>query len=183
MQQKRQQCNTAAGISVCVVYGVEMIRVAETADASAIAGVLVDAWQTAYTGIVDPDYPQSLTTEKYTDIFKSTIANSAETVVVYERGNRVVGFASGTTQREQYYATVKGLYVSPDYQRRGIGSTLLEHMKKHFRAAGCRKLVIWTLQGAENNRFYETNGGTAYEEKTLNIGAKKYPGVGYCFDL
>jgi hypothetical protein len=59
-----------------------MIRVAETADASAIAGILVGAWQTAYTGIVDPGYPQSLTTGKYTDIFKSIIANGTETVVV-----------------------------------------------------------------------------------------------------
>jgi hypothetical protein len=50
-----------------------MIRVAETADASAIAGILVGAWQTAYTGIVDPgyrsNYVSTYTTEVYDDSF------------------------------------------------------------------------------------------------------------------
>ena len=160
-----------------------MIRPAESTDASSIAEILVSAWQTAYTGVIDPEYPGSLSTDKYTVLFKKIRRDQSQVVFVYEENSVVTGFASGVMPDSEYDCEVKGLYVDPLRQGRGTGSLLLNHMKEHFTAAGCESMIIRTLLGVKNNGFYMAHGGLDKERKTIEIGAKRYPGIGYCFHL
>ena len=160
-----------------------MIRSAEVSDAKAISKVIVDAWQNAYSGIIDPAYPSSLKKEKYTAIFQDLIKIKAEWVYVYEIQNSVVGFVSGKMMDGKHDSEVKGLYVLPDQQGKGIGSSLLSYAKEFLKSSGCANSILWTLLGASNNRFYEANGGVGIENKKLKIGSKEYNGIGYFFDL
>lgn len=157
-----------------------MIRRAVVSDAGAMAAVLVDAWQTAYTGIIHADYPESLSTEKYTRIFSELLTDGADMFFVHENGESINGFVSGKI-REDDSAEIVG--VTPCCQRRGIGRSLLEVMTTHFRSCGVRDMIIWTLNGADNNRFYMSNGGVSSEAKVLKIGGKEYQGIGFVFDL
>jgi len=160
-----------------------MIRPAKASDADSIAKVIVDAWQEAYCGIIDPDYPGNLRLEKYAAIFKEIIQKQTEWVHVYEIENTLVGFVSEKPHEGKYDSEVKGLYILPDYQGKGIGTSLLSYAKEFLRSSGFTKLIIWTLLGASNNQFYEANGGVGLENKILKIGSKEYKGIGYCFDL
>jgi len=162
--------------------GADMIRPASPADAEAIARVLVDAWQTAYAGLIDPSYSNSMSVEKYSSIFKGIILSEVEAVFVYESGAGIVGFSSGITGSGEYASELKGLYVAPEHQGKGIGQALLGHMKEFFRSAGCTGFVAWTLLGARNNRFYLANGGVGLKKKMIRIGGAEYPGIGFCFD-
>ena len=56
-------------------------------------------------------------------------------------------------------------------------------MLKEFVARGKRSLIIWTLDGADNNSFYIKMGGVKKENKILRYGGKSYDGVGFKFDL
>lgn len=160
-----------------------MIRPAKVSDADSIAEVIVNAWQNAYSGIIDPAYPANLKKEKYSAVFKELIKEKAEWVHVYEIQNAVVGFISGKMHEGKYDSEVKGLYVLPDQQGKGIGSSLLSYAKEFLKSSGCENFILWTLLGAGNNKFYEANGGVGLESRKLKIGSKEYHGIGYFFDL
>jgi ribosomal protein S18 acetylase RimI-like enzyme len=51
------------------------------------------------------------------------------------------------------------LGVLPDYQRQGIGSSLLTYMEKELSALGCRKINLQMMEGNEaSERFFSANG-------------------------
>ena len=160
-----------------------MIRPVKSADARSIGEILVSTWQTAYTGVIDPKFPGRLSVEKYTALFENTIRDGSQVVFVHEENGVVAGFASGVTPVAGYDCEVKGLYVDPSKQGRGIGGSLLKHIMGHFACEGCNSMIIWTLLGVTNNGFYKALGGLEQESKTIEIGAKNYRGVGYFFNL
>lgn len=160
-----------------------MVRRALISDADPIAGIIVSAWKTAYVGIVDSDYLATVSRDKYTGIFTGIIGDSLQTVFVFERDKSVLGFVSGKTQEGKYDSQVIGLYVQPEDQGNGIGSILLDEIRKHFKSNNCKTTIIWTLLGAENNSFYRKHGGAGKEFKEIQIGAETYSGVGFVFDL
>ena len=159
------------------------VRRAQIADVDLIAGVLVAAWQNGYAGIVNADYPATLSRDKYSKIFTGLIEKNLQTVYVFQRNKSVSGFVSGRIEEGKYDCQIVGLYVSPEEQGNGIGSVLLDKMIKHFKIKNCRKMIIWTLLGAKNNSFYRKHGGAEKEFKEITIGSETYPGVGFVFDL
>ncbi len=159
------------------------IRPAKIEDADFMAGVLVAAWQNAYTGIVNADYPATLSRDKYSKMFAGIIEKHSQTVYVFEKNRSVYGFVSGRMEEGEYDCQIVGLYVSPEEQGNGIGSILLDKMTKHFKINNCRKMIVWTLLGAKNNSFYRKHGGAGKEFKEITIGSETYSGVGFVFDL
>ena len=174
-----------------------MIREAVREDAYRIGEIIVGAWQHAYDGIVDPNFPPRMSKDKFVKLMFENIEKGKETVFVYDSGEEVMGFISGKMKRDggeeewprtphrdnRYDCEVVGLYVKPGSQGLGIGGKLLESMKDHFRRHGCRRMIVWTLLGAWNNSFYLNHGGTAMERKKIEIGGEEYAGVGFSFEL
>lgn len=160
-----------------------MVRRAQISDSGSIAGIIVSAWQNAYAGIIDSDYPASISRDKYSGIFTGIIRDRSQTVFVFEKNKSVLGFVSGKIQDGKYDSEVIGLYILPEEQGRGIGSILLGEMIKLFKSENCNTMIIWTLLGAENNSFYRKHGGAGKEFKEIKIGREKYPGIGFVFNL
>jgi GNAT superfamily N-acetyltransferase len=76
-----------------------------------------------------------------------------------------------------------GFYILPDFQNKGIGKKLFTEMANYFKENKCKKLIIWTLKNAQNNKFYKKKGGIEKEFKELIFGNKKYNGVGFVYYL
>lgn len=159
------------------------VRPAKIEDADSMAGVLVAAWQNAYTGIVNADHPATISRDKYSIIFTDIMEKNLQTVYVFEKNRSVSGFISGKIEEGKYDCQIVGLYISPEEQGNGIGSILLEKMVNYFKSHNCKKMIIWTLLGAKNNSFYKKYGGVEKESKEITIGSETYPGVGFVFDL
>jgi putative acetyltransferase len=72
------------------------------------------------------------------------------------------------------------LYVLPEYQGRGIGSSLHDHALDRLRALGADEARLWTLEENEAaRRFYERRGWTLNGE-TRVVEFPPYPlDVGY----
>ena len=161
-----------------------MIRKAIFGDLESISQINVNTWQTNYKGIIDDDFLKTRTFEFVYNRWKESnwIEDKESISFVYEENNLVKGFVSGK-KNEKYDCEIVSIYVDPQYQNQGIGKKLLEHEKNYFKNTGCKKMIIWTIKGFQNNKFYEKNGGIITEKKEIEYGNKKYPGIGFVFIL
>ncbi|MBO4872362.1 MAG: GNAT family N-acetyltransferase [Lachnospiraceae bacterium] len=112
------------------------------------------SWHESYAGLVDPAYLAALTLEKC----EKLAFQWPDNLLVAKDGERVIGFVGFGESREiPDCGEIFALYVLEEYQRKGIGSRLME--------AGMRQLSVypkkslWVL--AENRkaiRFYRKYG-------------------------
>jgi ribosomal protein S18 acetylase RimI-like enzyme len=160
------------------------IRDARGEDALPMEELLVAAWQTAYTGVVDPAFVATRQTNDYAGKFRSMLEGAEYRIRVAEVEGRVVGLATGALlDSEACDCETKGLYVHPDFQGRGIGCALLRDMIEHFKQRGCRNMIVWTFLGVKNNGFYRAMGGTIREEQDKEFGGKKYRMAGFAWSF
>jgi ribosomal protein S18 acetylase RimI-like enzyme len=159
-----------------------MIRRATLSDVDQMAGVIMKAWKVAYTGIIGPKYIKNMNKDKFVSIFKKNIINQEEIIFVYYE-NGLKGFISGKEHNGEYDCEIVGLYVDPENQGKGVGKQLFQKMKEEFITKGKSRLLVWTLENADNNGFYIKMGGVKKEDKKLSYGGKSYDGVGFSFDL
>ena len=159
-----------------------MVREAKTEDITFMSEIIVSAWQTAFSNIIDPEYPKRLQISKYRKIMNENLIQNKEKIFVYDDGI-VKGFISGKDCSNSHDCEVVGLYIHPDYQQKGIGSILLQEMKQYFKERDRKRLLIWTLKNAYNNTFYTKHGGIVMEKKELKFGQKVYQGIGFIYDL
>ncbi len=160
------------------------VRNMRAEDAPAMEELLVAAWQTAYTGVVDPAFAATRRNNDYVGKFRSMLESGEYRLRVAEVDGRVVGLATGAAlDWKTYDCETKGLYVHPEHQGRGVGSALLRDMMEHFRQKDCRSMIVWTFLGVKNNGFYRAMGGSIREEKDGEYGGKSYRMAGFAFDL
>lgn len=132
------------------------------------------------------DYSQSLyrTWDEYeiTTLFNS----DSELCLVAEAGDKILGFALGTTVKKHNspwkYGYLVWLGVSRDIQQGGVGSGLFKEIKRRMKEQGVRMIIIDTA--ADNRpaiRFFEKQGFDDIQEHvymTLNLVRKKKKGQG-----
>ena len=160
-----------------------MIREANDRDIQSIAYINSTVWQTSYKGIIDDDFLKKRTVEKRVNVFKSILETQEENIFVFEDNNIVKGFVGGKKIQSKYDCEIIGLYVGVEYQGENIGTKLLDYMKVYYKNKNCKNMIIWTIKGLKNNEFYKKCGGKIKEEKEFEFGNKKYPGIGFVFEL
>jgi ribosomal protein S18 acetylase RimI-like enzyme len=131
--------------------------------------------------IFTADYSQSLyrTWDEYeiTTLFNS----DSELCLVAESGERILGFALGTTVEKHNSAWKYGylvwLGVSKETQKSGVGGVLFKEIKRRMKEQGVRIVMIDT--SADNQaaiRFFHKHGfgdPQAHVYMTLNLARKK----------
>ena len=158
-----------------------MIRKANDSDVQSIAYINSTVWQTSYKGVIDDDFLKKRTVESRINVFENVVKK--ENIYVFEENNIIKGFISGKIIRNKYNCEIIGLYIGLKYQGKNIGTKLLEYMKEYYKNNGCKNMIIWTIKNLRNNEFYRKHGGKIKEEKELEYGDKKYPGIGFVFEL
>jgi ribosomal protein S18 acetylase RimI-like enzyme len=152
------------------------IRPAVTADATGIAKVQVDAWRDAYVGLLPDQALIDMNASKASPRWMRIIVQMGDPrqfcVAVYD--GKIVGFCHGGAQRRTLdpmrrrrpgVAEIYTLYVDPNFQGFGIGSTLLMRVSRHLSSAGYSSLTLSMLSGNRiARRFYEHLGGEVGEE-------------------
>ena len=130
-----------------------MIRNAEKEDVRQIAEILVEDWKTAYRGIIDDNYLDSMSVEER---YKIGVKRYQKYVVAAD-GNGILGYAwLETTGDETADCEIIALYVRYSDRKKGIGKLLLQHAMRCFRESGEKRMIIWCLkENNESRRFYE----------------------------
>ena len=144
-----------------------VLRPARPADALAVAGIHVRAWQTGYRGLVPDGYLDGLRAEdrarRYT--FELTDLDRPQTLVA-ELDGAIVGFATtAPAQDEPGAGELAALHVDPAAWRRGIGSALIAAARTRLVERGFASAVLWLLAGNRRaEAFYLADGWVAEGE-------------------
>lgn len=155
-------------------------------DAEAVTDILMNAWKTAYRGIVSDEYLDNMNRETLAERRRQ----QHKDYIVAVADGRIVGYCwymnnnSYTQDVPEVDSEVVALYVDPASKRHGLGRLLLSHAMDDLRNQGKKKMIIWCLKdNLPAKAFYEKMDGTvAYEHKT-NIWYRDYDEVGFLYNL
>ena len=161
--------------------GKMIIREATREDAWQIAEISVEDWKTAYRGIIDSAYLDSMSVEER----YQREAQRYQNYIVAADGKEILGFAwNETTGDEEADCEIVALYVRYAKRKRGVGRALFRNSMDIFRASGKRKMIIWCLkENYEARKFYEKMGGKAYKTGTHRWGNRDYDLISYLYRL
>ncbi|MBR4502770.1 MAG: GNAT family N-acetyltransferase [Clostridia bacterium] len=158
-----------------------IIRKAVRDDALQIAEILVEDWKTAYRGIIDSDFLDSMSVEsRYQREVKRY-----QKYTVAESGKEILGFAWNETAGEDPAdCEIVALYVRSAKRKNGIGRALFQNSIDFFRAAGRKKMIVWCLkENVEARKFYEKMGGKTYITGSHRWGDRDYDMISYLYQL
>lgn len=166
-----------------------IIREAKISDALSIAKVNVDTWRTTYKGILSDEYLNNLSYEQREQAMKNTINNSTKDgisiFVAEESIGGIVGFSTCGRERgndKTYRGELYSIYIIKEYQNKGVGRLLFNHVQERLLSQKLQPMLIWAL---EDNKpacnFYEARGGNRIKERYINIENVKYKEIAYGF--
>ena len=153
------------------------IRIAQLADAAAIAHVHVDSWLTTYAGIVPKTFLDSLNEAERVPLWTEQLMRDVS-IFVAEIEGEVVGFACGGFLREPlgiYDSELYALYLLKEAQGRGLGAALLGAVAEALLQKGHRSMLVWVLEQNPALHFYKRKGGRYLKSKQIEIGGVPLP--------
>jgi RimJ/RimL family protein N-acetyltransferase len=154
------------------------LRNATPNDAAAMAAVHIDAWRTAYRGLVPDSFLAALDHGRRTERLREFLESGSGETYIVERDGRAIGHLTVGPCRdddldERTVGEIWGIYLAPGHWRQGIGTRVCQRAESMLRARGVRRSVLWVFEGNERaRRFYEAMGYTPDEAtKIIEVGA------------
>jgi GNAT superfamily N-acetyltransferase len=118
------------------------IREATDDDVISIQRIARETWAFTYEGIIPPDVQERALESWYsTTSISSQIPHAGNLLLLAEAERASVGFAQ-FFRRSGDVAELARIYVLPNHQGTGIGSSLLESGLKWLRVLGVRRLTV-----------------------------------------
>ncbi|MGB9308789.1 MAG: N-acetyltransferase family protein [Mycobacterium sp.] len=138
------------------------VRPAFAEDALGVAHVHVRSWQSAYRGLIDQDYLDSLEPEVWARRYTFGRRGLQPSTLVAVDGATICGLVTTGLCREQYlpnFGELLAIYVDPEHLGTGVGRLLIAAARERLRRVGVTSAALWVLDGnARARRFYERDG-------------------------
>jgi ribosomal protein S18 acetylase RimI-like enzyme len=164
------------------------IRPARPSDSEAIAEVNIEAWRSAYPGLVPTVVLVRLSKRAQTREWAQQIArrgHPAGVLVADLAGRGVIGFGSCGRARPtnlSWAAEIYTLYVSPEHQDCGVGRALLFGLFQGLADRGLTSALVWVLKENPARFFYEAMGGRRVAEREEHLWNTLVPQAAYAWD-
>jgi len=135
------------------------VRPARTEDVRPVIALHERCWRISYAGIADADAKFARGVEEWERLWLELLDRTR----VAELDGAVAGFVVFGPSRDadaaQGSGEIHALYVDPDAQGTGLGSTLVAQARAELAAAGFERVTLWTFQHNPASRgFYERLG-------------------------
>ncbi len=165
-----------------------IIRNSKEEDIPNVVDIQIRGWQTAYRGIIDNHYLNTMDREKIIEKRKKSYQKNS--FIVAELNKEIVGYCwyvdnnSFTPNIKEIDCEITALYVKPDLKYNGIGTKLFQFVVNDFKNKNKTKMIVWCLKENEpSKKFYTKMGGQIVSEKVVLIGEKNYYEVGFKFNI
>lgn len=149
------------------------IRLAIPADAPHMAEIHSRSWEAAYKDIIPIEYINEKNATRPA-LFKRIITDENTTQYVILADNKIVGIMCvAPPQKENItilndcgiddsFYELHGIYLHPDYYRKGIGTKAMEFAFNKARSNGKTNMIVWVFAENTNSiKFYEKCDFTA----------------------
>lgn len=166
-----------------------LVRQAFPSDAQAIARIHVETWRTTYAGLLPDHMLAGMKENNHKSSWSNLLQGQprgrqgCEVVLVAEDVRAgVVGFVSAGRTRtaiEGYDGEVYTLYVTPDFQNRGIGTQLLERAFQRLAEQEVHGVMLWVLARNPSRFFYEAMGGAILARRKERLWGVVLPELAY----
>ena len=165
-----------------------VIRNVEERDIERVADININCWKKSYNGIIEQSIIDGIDKNERVATMTRSMDNS--TFIVAEEDSQIKGFCRYVTNNgyspnyEEVDCEVCAIYVDVDFQRKGIGSKMLEYVLEDLKKQDKKKLIIWCLKANTNARmFYTQMGGEVYAERKFKIMDKEYDEIAYEYNI
>ena len=165
-----------------------IIRNIEERDIESVVDIQIDGWKSAYKGIVDGNFLNSMNRNERIEKRKENYKENG--FIVAELNNQVVGFCRYIDNNRftqdilDIDCELLALYVKPDFKYKGIGTRLFQFVINEFKSKNKTKMILWCLKDNEpSKKFYTKMGGEIMQERTIEIGEKEYLEVGFEYNI
>ena len=145
-----------------------MIEPYENSNLDEIVGLSLRAWEPVFESLRSAMLPEVYRAFYRGDwrvaqraAVESVCADEAVHVWVASEASRIAGFVALKLHREDRMGEIYMIAVDPDFQRRGIASSLTRHSVEWFKNAGMSIAMVETggdLGHAPARRAYESSG-------------------------
>lgn len=165
-----------------------IVRKIKEEDIPSVVDIQINSWKTAYRGIVDDNYLDTMNRDEIIERRKKGYKQNC--FIVAELNKEVVGFCwyvdnnSFTPNEIDIDCELIALYVRPDLKYKGIGTKLFQFVTDKFKNINKTKMVVWCLKNNEPSKmFYTKMGGEIAKEKIVEMGGKNYSEVGFIYNI
>ena len=139
--------------------------------------------QRVFGGVVPDDFLSQLSYEQREQTWRDILSTHGATEFVYvAEASNIMGFASGGPERSgntAYKGELYAIYLFEGYQRKGIGSQLVQTIAKRLMQEGLHSMLVWVLANNPSQDFYSALGGQRAYEQEITIGGASLVEVAY----
>lgn len=164
-----------------------IIRNIKEEDIPEVVDIQIEGWKTAYKGIVEESYLNSMNREERIERRRSDYKQGP--FIVAEIENEIVGFCRYyneviSADGDGYDCELMAIYVKPELKQHNIGRTMFNYVTADLKDKGKTKMILWCLKdNYPSRKFYEKMGGVIVGEHSIEFGGKTYQEVGFGYEL
>ncbi|NHJ21598.1 MAG: GNAT family N-acetyltransferase [Candidatus Lokiarchaeota archaeon] len=172
-----------------------IFRSATIEDIPAIVKINLDTWKTAYKSIFPSQFLQNLSYKEKELRWRERFNNPEKCEFIYlaeTDSKKIIGFSMGSLQQTDFTLKIPGIsryvgelmsiYILQEYQRRHIGTKLVNMVVERLLESEINSMIVWVLRESSNCKFYETLGGRYVGQKFLEYGGVNYATNAYGWD-
>ena len=148
------------------------IRFAKPSDAEMIAICHVISWQKIYRGHIPDNVLDSLSIKEREKKWQDLLNNNVK-ILVLERDNKIIGFASLCPARDKdtdpkKCGEISAIYLHPGFWHQGLGKKICQAALSELGVMGFSEVIVWALKENEQARkFYTALGFTETDHTKL----------------
>ena len=127
-----------------------------------MACIYVQTWQDTYLSVIPYDYLSSMSIPRHEKAFVKELNGKHIFSFVAEEDGRVIGFTTGGYERNGdavYGGEIYTLYVLKNFQRQGVGTSLVSALAMQFELSGIYSMLVRVLKRNPYRRFYKKING------------------------
>ncbi|MFX1414988.1 MAG: GNAT family N-acetyltransferase [Promethearchaeota archaeon] len=143
-------------------------RKSKPSDASAIAKVTFDTWNSTYKGLISERVLQKRSLNVLIQKWNERISNLANKQIIYvaenDSGNIIAFIWAGTEkinpvgnllELNSFEGELMAIYVLKEYQNKKIGSNLVFLVVNYLLSKGDISMIVWVLKENPSKNFYK----------------------------